>query len=104
MHAQGIHCEYIHLPYCPKQAPMDACSSSTKIWEWVVTRRKWLNGSTNPEQEPTLDAKLATMGPNRLVLSVRPCFVKASPTVEKAVAIVLQSGQSCSLNAKFPQR
>ena len=31
---------------------------------WVVTRKKWLKGSTIPAQGPTLDAKLATMGPN----------------------------------------
>ena len=36
-------------------------------------------------QEPTLDAKLDAMGPNRLALSVRLCFVEVSPTVEKAV-------------------
>ena len=48
-------------------------------------------------QRPTPDAKLAAMGPNRLASSVRPCFVEASPTV------VLQSGPTHSLVAKFPQ-
>ena len=53
---------------------------------WAVTWRKCLNGSTIPEQGPTLDAKLAAIGPNRLASSVHPCFVKASPTVENAVS------------------
>ena len=39
-----------------------------------------------PAQGPTPDAKLASMKPNRLVSSVCPCFVEASPTVEKAVS------------------
>ena len=73
------------LPYCPEQAPMGTRSSSTKIWGWAVTRRMCLNGSTIPEQGPTPDVKLAAMGPNWLSSSVRPCFVVASPTVEKAV-------------------
>ena len=47
------------LPYCPEQAPMGARSSSTKIWEWAVTRRRCLNGSTIPEQGPTPHVKLA---------------------------------------------
>ena len=72
----------ISVPYCPEQASMGARSSSAKIWGWVVTRTKCLNGLTMPEQGPTPDAKLAAMGPNRLASSVRPCFVEASPTVE----------------------
>ena len=44
------------------------------------------NGSTIPEQGPTPDAKLVAMGLNQLSPSVRPCFVEASPTVEKAVS------------------
>ena len=47
---------------------------------------KCLNGTTIPEQGATPDVKLAAMGPNRLASSVRPCFVKASSTVEKAVS------------------
>ena len=55
-----------------------------------------------PEQGPTPDAKLAAKGiQNRLALSLRPYFVKASPTVEKLY--VLQSGPTRSLVAKFPQ-
>ena len=37
-------------------------------------------------QGPTPDAKLAAMGLNRLALPVCPCFVEASPTVEKVVS------------------
>ena len=44
--------------YCPGQAPMGAHSSSAKIWGWVVTRRRCLNGSTITAQGPTPDAKL----------------------------------------------
>ena len=45
-----------------------------------------LNVTTIPEQGPTLDVKLAAMGPNRLASSVHPCFVEASSTVEKDVS------------------
>ena len=72
--------------YCPKQVSMGARSSSTKIWGWVVTQRKCLNGSTIPEQGPTPDATLAAMGSNRLASSVRLCFVETSPTVAKAAS------------------
>ena len=74
------------IPYCPEQAPTGARGSSTKIWGWPVTWRKCLNGSTIPMQGATPDVKLAVMGPNRLASSVRPCFVEASPTVEKAIS------------------
>ena len=72
---------------------MGACSSSVKIWGWVVTRR------TIPMQGPTLDAKLAAMGLNGLALLVRLWFVEASPKVEKAVS--WQSGPTRNLVAKF---
>ena len=77
----------VALPYCPEQAPMGARSSRAKIWGWAVTRRKCLNGSTIPEQDPhRMRSWQPCMGPNRLASSVRPCFVEASPTVEKAVS------------------
>ena len=72
--------------YCPGQAPMGTHSSSTKIWAWVVTQRRCLNVSTISMQGPTPDVKLDAMGPNWLALFLRPCFVKASPTVEKNVS------------------
>ena len=81
-----IQIHKVVVPYCPEQVAMGARSSSSKIWGWAITRRKCLNGSTIPEQRPTPDAKLAAMGPNRLASSVSPCFVEASPTVEKAVS------------------
>ena len=56
--------------YCPEQVLVGARNSSAKIWGWAVTP----------------DTKLVAMGPNRLALLVRLCFVKASPTVEKAVS------------------
>ena len=65
---------------------MDARSSNTKIWGWAVTQRRCLNGSTIPAQGPTPDAKLAAMGQNQLASSVHPCFIEASPTVEKAIS------------------
>ena len=37
-------------------------------------------------QGPTPNANLAAMGQNRLASLVRQCFIKASPTVEKAVS------------------
>ena len=81
-----IQIHKVVVPYCPEQTPMGDRSSSSKIWGWAVTWRKCLNGSTIPEQGPTPDAKLAAMGLNRLASLVRPCFVEASPTVEKAVS------------------
>ena len=48
--------------------------------------KRCLNCSTNPTQGPTLDANLAAMGQNRLASSVHQSFIKASPTVEKAVS------------------
>ena len=42
------------------------------------------------------------MGPNRLASSVRPCFVEAKPDSGES-CIVLQSGPTRSLIAKFPQ-
>ena len=77
------------LPYCPGQVPMGAHSSSAKNWGWAVTQRKCLNGSTTctPVKGPTPDAKLPARGYQcRLALSLRPCFLEASPTVEKAVS------------------
>ena len=65
---------------------MGTRSSSTKIRGWAVTRRRCLNGSTIPVQGSTPDAKLTAMGPNQLALPVRPCFIEASLTVEKAVS------------------
>ena len=52
----------------------------------MVTQKRCLNGSTIPTQGPTPDANLAAMGQNRLASSVHQCFIKASPTVEKAVS------------------
>ena len=65
---------------------MSAYSSSAKIWGWAVTQKRCLNGSTIPTQGPTPGANLAAMGQNQLALSVRQCFIKASPTVEKVVS------------------
>ena len=65
---------------------MGARSSNAKISGWAVTQRRCLNGSTIPAQGPTSDAKLAAMGRNRLASSIHPCFIEASPTVEKAVS------------------
>ena len=48
-------------------------------------------------QGPTPDAKLVAMGLKGLASLVRPCFVEPSPTV------MLQSGPTHSLVAKFPQ-
>ena len=90
------------LPYCPEQAPMGTRSSSVKIWGWAVTRRTCLNGSIILMKGPTPDAKLAAMGLNGLASSVRQLFVEAgTDSVESC--IVLQSGATCSLVAKFPQ-
>ena len=88
------------LPYSPEQALMGARSSSTKIWGWAVTQRKCLNGSTIPEQGPTSDAKLAAMHGAELI-----CIVGSSGQPDSGEGcMVLQSGPTCSIVAKFPQR
>ena len=66
----------MYVLYCPEQAPMGARNSSAKIWGWAVTRKKCLNAST--KGPPRMRSRLA--------LPVCPCFVEASPTVEKVVS------------------
>ena len=73
----------MYVLYCPKQAPMDARNSSAKIWGLGSYTEKMFKCFN---QGPTPDAKLAAMGLNRLALPVCPCFVEASPTVEKVVS------------------
>ena len=75
-----------HIPYCPGQVPMGAHSSSAKIWVWTFAQRRCLNGSTIPLQGPTLDVKVIyQVALNRLASSLRPCFIEARTTMEKAV-------------------
>ena len=60
--------QWIHktvLPYCPEQALMGTCSSSAKIWEYAVTWRRCLNGSTIPVQGPTPRCKVSCHGTER---------------------------------------
>ena len=57
---------------------------------------------TIPSPGPTSDAKLAAIRPNQLASSVRPCFDEEPDSGEGC--IVLQSGPTRSLFAKFPQR
>ena len=72
-----------HIPYCPGQAPMGARSSSAKIWVWTFAQRRC---STIPPQGPTPDVKVIyQLALNRLASSLRPCFIEARPTMEKAV-------------------
>jgi len=93
----------LSIPYS-EQAPMGAHSSSAKIWGWAVTRRKCFKWFNYPRASVHPDAKLAAMAPNRLASSVRPCFVEASPTVEKAVSWFRADWLVASLLSKFPQR
>ena len=98
----------IYLLYCPGQAPMGARGSSTKIWGWVVTRRKCLNGSTIPKQGPTSDAKLAAMGPNRqfVCASSRQArqwrrLCRATKQTDSASLLSFRSVQSSPAICKF---
>ena len=43
---------YIHVPYCPGQAPTGVRSSSAKIWGWAITRRRCLNLQLSPRKGP----------------------------------------------------
>ena len=76
-------------------------SSSTKIWGWVVTRRRCLhvNGSTIPAQEPTLDVKLSARGYYTIASSLL-CW--GQPDSGES-CIMLQSWPTHSFIAKFPQ-
>ena len=66
--------------------PWVLAAQMPKFEDGQLHRESVLNGSTVPAQGLTLDAKLAAMGQNQLASSVRPCFIEASPTVEKAVS------------------
>ena len=66
---------------------------------WAVTRRRYLNGSTIPAQGPTPDANLAARGYRIVASSV---LHQGQPD-SGGSCIVLQSGLTCSLVAKFPQ-
>ena len=70
----------------PGKHPWVLAAQMPKFEDGQLHRESVLNGSTIPAQGPTLDAKLAAMGQNRLASSVHPCFIEASPTVEKAVS------------------
>ena len=89
----------IHVPYCPKQAPMGARSSTAKKWGWAVTRRRCLNGSTIPMQGPTPDAKLAA----RVYRIVASSVLHQGQPDSGESSVVLQSWPTRSLVAKFLQ-
>ena len=61
------------LLYCLRQAPMNTCSSSIKIWGWAFVQKRCLNGSTIPMEVPTSDAKL-TAGELNQPPSSRPAW------------------------------
>ena len=65
---------------------MGALSSSLPKIGWAVAWRRCFNGSTIPVEAPNLEAKLVARELNQPSLSLRLCFVKASPTVEKGVS------------------
>ena len=79
------------LSYCPGQAPMDAHSSSAKIWGWAVTRRTYLNGSTIPRQGPTSDTKLAAIGTDLACIVCSSVIRQGQPNSGES-CIALQSG------------
>ena len=55
-------------------------------------------------QGPTPDVKLDAMGLNRLASFVRPCFVEASPTVEKNVSCIKCSAVTGSTQISLCRR
>ena len=67
---------------CPGQAPMGVRSSSTKNRQWVITRRRCLNGTVTV-QAPTLDVKLA--GVALLMLSI---ILECGPTFQASAVLV----------------
>ena len=101
-----------HIPYYPGQVPMGARSSSAKIWVWTFAQRRCLNGSTIPPQGPTPDVKVIyqLVALNRLASSLRPCFVEARPTMEKAVTcykvdwLVASLPSFCCIQSSLPVR
>ena len=87
------------VPYCPGQVPMGTHSSSVKIWSWAVTQRTWLNGSTIPMQGPTLEVSCHG---TKSTCIVGLSTIRGQPDSGESF-IVLQSGPTRSLVAKFPQ-
>ena len=81
-------CPHKISKYCivPRKRPWVLAAQMPKFEDGQLHRESVLNGPTIPAQGPTLDAKLAAMGQNRLASSVHPCFIEASPPVEKAVS------------------
>ena len=77
------HFPEFYLQYCPRQAPIGAQSSSAKYWGWTVARRRWFSNSP-ARAYPRCEVSCQGV-PNRLASLLRPCFVKANLTVEKAV-------------------
>ena len=61
---------------------------------------KWFN---YPAQGLTLDVKLAARRPNRLASSLHPFMLRWGQADSGESCIVLQSGPTCSLVAKFSQ-
>ena len=90
----------LHIPYCPKQAPMGTRSSSAKKWGWAVTQKRCLNGSTIPMQGPIPDAKLAA----RVYRIIASSVLRRGQPDSGESCVMLQSRPTCSLIAKFPQR
>ena len=94
----------IFVAYCPRQAPMGACSSNAKKWGWAVTRRRYLNCPIIPAQVPTQEVKLAARGYyiNLHHWFALNCFV--GPAWQWKTRVVLESGPTCGLIARLPQR
>ena len=67
------------------------------------TENTHLNGSTIPTQGPTTDAKLAAMVTEWTCIFGSSVICRGQPDSGER-CIVLQSGPTCSLIAKFPQR
>ena len=93
-------CMHWHLPYCPcgrtqlKHQKLRVGSCTEEVLEWF----NYPHASAHPGW------KVSCQGiPNWPASSLTLCFIKASPTVEKAV-ILLESGPTRNLIAKFPQR
>ena len=99
--AKPSYLSNLHIPYCPEQAPMGTRSSSTKIWGWVVTWRKYLNGSTIFEQGPTLGCEVGSHGAKSTCIVVSSMLHRGQPDSGEG-CIVLQSEPTRSLVAKFP--
>ena len=90
------------IPYCPEQAPMGARSSSVKIWGWAVYTEKVLEWFNYPHARAHSGCKVSNHGTEWAYI-VGSSVIRWGQPDSGESCIMLQSGPTRSLVAKFPQ-